>query len=140
MTIIWCTTPEISSVTDRIFCHFGSFFALLSPKNLKNQNFEKMKKKARDNIILQKCTRNHDHMLHCSWDTMCDRSNSYFLFWAIFYPFTPNPTTQKIKIKKIKNTPGGIIILQMCTKNNDHIMYGSWNMVHDRQTDRKSGI
>ena len=29
MTIIWCMVPEIWSSTDRIFCHFGPFFALL---------------------------------------------------------------------------------------------------------------
>ena len=29
MTIIWCMVPEIWSVTDIIFCHFESFFALL---------------------------------------------------------------------------------------------------------------
>ena len=28
MTIIWCMVPEIWSVTDTIFCHFGPFFAL----------------------------------------------------------------------------------------------------------------
>ena len=27
---------------DRIFCHFESFFALMPPNNLENQNFEKM--------------------------------------------------------------------------------------------------
>ena len=42
---------EIWSATDRIFCHFGLFFALLPPNNLKNQNFEKMKKMPRDIII-----------------------------------------------------------------------------------------
>ena len=32
-------------VMDNIFCHFGLFFALFySPNNLKNENFEKMKK------------------------------------------------------------------------------------------------
>ena len=31
MTIIWCMVPEILSATDRIFCHFGPFFALLPP-------------------------------------------------------------------------------------------------------------
>ena len=36
--------PKIWSATDRIFCHFGPFFALLPPKNLKNQHFQKMKK------------------------------------------------------------------------------------------------
>ena len=55
--------PEISSVTDRIFYHFGQFLAHLLPKNLKNQNFGKMKKTSGDIIILHKCTKNRDHML-----------------------------------------------------------------------------
>ena len=77
-------------------------------------------------------------MLHCSWDTMHDRCNSYFLFWAIFYPFTNDPKNQNFK--KMKKIPGDIIILYMSTKNNDYMMYGSWNMVHNRWTDRKSDI
>ena len=32
MTIIWCIVPEIWNLTDRIFSHFGPFFALLPPK------------------------------------------------------------------------------------------------------------
>ena len=137
--------PEIWSVTERIFCHFGPFFALLlpygsrkakfwknekntfyhftnvrhkwqsydicfsdmecnrqnffaildhflpfyppSPNNPKNQNFEKLKKNPGDIIILQKCTKNHDHMLYCSLD-MTHNGFNYFSFWAIFYPFT----------------------------------------------------
>ena len=43
MAIISCMFPEVWSATNIFFCHFGPFFALL-PKNLKNQNFEKMKK------------------------------------------------------------------------------------------------
>ena len=35
--------PEILSMPDRIFCHFGPFFAL-PPDNPKDQNFEKLKK------------------------------------------------------------------------------------------------
>ena len=31
----------------------------------------------------------------------------------------------------MKKTPGDIIILHKCTKNNDHMLYCSWNMVHD---------
>ena len=55
-----------------------------------------------------------------------DGSNFYFSFWTIFCPFT-TLTAQKIEIKKKKKkkTPGDIIILQMCTKNYDHMMYGS---------------
>ena len=79
-----------------ILDHFLPFYP---NRNQKNQNFEKMKKTRRDIIILHKCTKNHDHMLHCSWDTTRDRCNFYFSFWAIFCPYTPL-TTQKIKIYK----------------------------------------
>ena len=51
------------------FCHFGPFFAFLPPNNPKNHNFGKMKKRLGDIIILYNCTKNHDHMLHWSWDT-----------------------------------------------------------------------
>ena len=85
--------------SDRIFCYFGPFFALLHPKNSKNQNFEKMKQVPRDIIILHKCTKNHDHMLYCSWDMNHDRCNCYFSFWAMFCPFT-SLTAQKMKVSK----------------------------------------
>ena len=39
-----CFLRLIWSATDRTFCYFRPFFALLPPKNPKNQNFEKTKK------------------------------------------------------------------------------------------------
>ena len=44
MTIIWCMVPEIVSTTDRIFCHFGLFFALLSLQQPEISNFWKNEK------------------------------------------------------------------------------------------------
>ena len=73
-----------------ILDHFLFFY---HPKNPKNQNFEKMKKKEAGDIII------HDHMLCCSWDMTWDRCNCYFLFWTIFCPFTP-VTARKMKISK----------------------------------------
>ena len=63
--------PEIWSVMDRIFCHFGPFFALLPPNNLKNQSFEKMeggekKKQPGDIIILRMSNINDNHMMYGS--------------------------------------------------------------------------
>ena len=58
--------PEIWSAMDRIFYHSGSFFALLPPNNLKNQNFEKMKRMPGDIIILHMCTINDNHMMYGS--------------------------------------------------------------------------
>ena len=61
-------------------------------------------KKPEDIIILYKFTRNHDHMLYCSWDMACDRCNCYFSFWATFCPFIAL-TAQKTKVsKKLKNS------------------------------------
>ena len=56
--------PEIWSVTDTIFCHFGLFFAPLPCNNPKTQNFEKMEKPPRDIITLNMCTTNDNHMMY----------------------------------------------------------------------------
>ena len=130
MKIIWCMVSEIWSMTDRIFCHFGPYSTLLLPpppprtNKPKNQNFEKMKKMLGDiytnvsfyisvskiilhkckKIILHKCIKNHDHMLHLSWD-MVFKGCNYFSFWAIFSrlpppPVTPSPPSQQPKRSK----------------------------------------
>ena len=60
--------PEIWNTTDRVFRHFGPFIALPPtppPKNLKNQNFEKIKKSPGD-IILHKRNINDNYMMHGS--------------------------------------------------------------------------
>ena len=99
-------------------------------KKPKNQNFEKMKKTHGDIIILHKYTTNDNPMMYGSWDMKCDGQN-FLSFWTIFCPFTPE-TTQQIKIlKKWKKTPGGIIILHTCTKNHDHMLYCSSDMMCD---------
>ena len=66
-----------------------------------------------DIIILQKCTKNHDHMLYCSCDMAHDRCNCYFSFWAIFCSFNPLPA-QKIKRKKKEKKSCEIPSLYTC--------------------------
>ena len=51
-------------------------------------------------------------------------------FWPIFCPFTPFPPPppdhpENGNIEKLKKASEHIIILHMCTKNDDHMMYGS---------------
>ena len=53
----------------------------------------------------------------------CDGCKLYFSFWAIFCPFTPNDQKNQ-NSKKLKKVPGHII-LHMCIKNYDHMMYSS---------------
>ena len=75
--IICYTVPEIQHVTDVIsIFHFGLFFALLTtndPKDPKNLNLKKVKKKPGDIIILHTCTKNYDHMMYGSWNMVRDR-------------------------------------------------------------------
>ena len=105
VTIIWCMVPEMWSATDKIFCHFGPFFALLPlpPDKPKNQNFEKLKKTPGDIINLHMYTINDNHMMYVSWDMKCD-GQDFLSFWTVFCLFTPL-ITQNIKIlKNEKNT------------------------------------
>ena len=53
--------PEVWSTTDRIFCHFGPFFALSPPMDLEIQNFEKKKKMPGYIIIVHMCIINDNH-------------------------------------------------------------------------------
>ena len=107
-----------------IFCPFTP------PTAQKMKISKKMKKTPGDIIILHKCTKNHDHMLYCSWDMAHDGYNCCFSFWDIFCPNSP-----KIQnFKKMKKMPGDIIISHMCTKNYDWMMYSSWDMVCDGPT------
>ena len=71
-------------------------------------------------------------MIYDSWNIRCDRQN-FLSSWPIFCPFTPL-TTQKIKILKYwKKSPKDINISHMCTINDNHMMYGSWDLERDRQ-------
>ena len=89
--IRWWMVPEIWCMTDIYNCYF-SFWAIFfpfTPNSWKKQNFEKIKKRPGDIIILHMCTKIYDQMMFgCSWDIVRDGCN-YFLFWAILCPFIP---------------------------------------------------
>ena len=112
------------------FVVLGLFFALLPPKNLKNQNIEKMRKTPEDIIILHMCIINDNYDVGF-WNMERNRQN-VLSFWTIFCTFTSdNPKNQNFE--KMKKLPGDIILFHMCTINDNHMMYGSWDMEHDRQ-------
>ena len=76
---VWFLRYEVQQMER--FCHCGKLFALLSlpppppssPQTThKIKIWEKMKKTPWDIIILHNCTKNHDHMLYCSWDIVHD--------------------------------------------------------------------
>ena len=107
--IICHTVRETCHMMDVIVTfYFGLFFALLpTPNSPKNKNFKKMKNTPGDVTILHNCSKNHDHMLYCSWDMAHDGCNCYFSFWAFFFLLfylqqfkKHKKTAQKIKISK----------------------------------------
>ena len=85
------------------------FLPFYLPNNLKNQNFEKMKKIPIDFTILHMCTINENH------------------------PFTHPNNPENWNFEKMKKNPIAIIISQKCTINDNHMMYDSWGMKHNRQ-------
>ena len=123
--------PEIPSATDRFFVILDMFLPIYPPKNPENKNFEKMKNTPGCIIILHKCTKIHDHMLYCSWDMACDGCNCYFSIWTTFCSFTTLTCLKNENFKKMEKASGDVIILHKCTKNYDHILYCSWDMVRD---------
>ena len=128
--MIWYTVPGIEY--DRQIGNFGSFFVLLPPWKLTKSKFWKKRKKQHlDMSSFYKCVpKKYDHMIYVSWDMECNKK-CFLSFWVIFFPFT-QLKTQKIKILKIwKKKPGDIILLHICTINEDYMMYGSWDIRHN---------
>ena len=91
-----------------------------------------MKKLSGDVIILHMFSKNHNHMMYASWDMEYDRHN-FLSFWAIFCLFTPL-LTPKIKIRNKCKKSLEILSYYTSTINEDHMMYGSWDKRHDKQS------
>ena len=100
------------------FWAISCLFTSLAAQKVK---ISKQWKKTPGDIILHKCTKIMIiYMLYCPWDMAHDTCNCYFLFWAIFFPFTP----QENKIsKKMKKSHGDIIILHVYQKLLDDIWF-----------------
>ena len=130
MRIIWCMILEIWSLTDwflsfwTIFCPFTPSPLLQTTQKLNKKNEKRM---PRDIILLQMCTINKDHMMYVFWDIKCNGQN-FLSFWTIFCPLSPYLKNQNLE--KMKKKPEHIIILHMCTKNDNHdvwfLRYGAW--------------
>ena len=115
---------------------FWSIFCTLIPLTtrkiliLKNKK-KKNKKPHGDIITLHMCTINDNHMMYGSWDMEHDRQN-FLLFWTFFCLFYAPKNSWNQNFEKMKKTTEHIIILNMCTINDNHMMYGSWDIKHDR--------
>ena len=108
---IWPIFPEIWSVTDRIFCHFGPFFAFLYPLTTQKINILKKWKKN---------PRRYYHFTHVyhKWRQLYDAwflkyeawQQNFLSFWTVFCSFTPPNNPKNQNFGKLKKAPGDIII------------------------------
>ena len=126
--------PKIWRVTDIIFCHSGPFFALLPTYGPRKSKFWQNEKNSWGYYHFTKVYHKWQPYIWLWFLRYGVQQTEFFLsFWTIFCPFNPL-INWKIKIlKKWKKTPGDIIILYICTINNNHMIYGSWDMERDRQ-------
>ena len=85
-------------------------------------------------IILHICIKNHNHTMFGSWDTEWDRQKN-FLILGHFLPFYLPLIIPNIKILKKRKKCLEILSFYtyMCTINEDHMIYGSWNMVQQTE-------
>ena len=74
------------------------------------------------NTCKSRINKHLDDMIYSSWDIEYDRLKLVIMeFFLPFYPLAQN---------FVKNIAGDII-LHMCTKNHNHMRYGSWDMEWD---------
>ena len=82
-----------------------------------------MKNIAGDISILHKCTKHHHHEVRFLRYGV--RQTDFFVILGHFLPFYPTNNPKNQDFEKMKRTSGDVIILHMCTKNHDHMMYAS---------------
>ena len=58
----------------------------------------------------------------------------FFLTLEHFLPFYSPNNPENHNFDQMKKATGDIFILYMCTINENHVMYVSWDMNHNRQT------
>ena len=134
-----CTTNQnhMISVSQDIGCDEWIFFFVILdqffhffPKNsLKNQVWKNEKNAC---TILHLHNKNHD-LIALQFLRYRARQTKIFIILGHFMLFYPLP--QKLKKSKFwenKKTPGDIIMLHLCTKNQDDTIYSSWGMERDR--------
>ena len=103
---------------------------------------KRWKKIAEEIIILCMCTKNH--IISCTVSEIQSETGRIFCYFGLFLLFYPSndPKNQNFEtIKKrpgdtifytMKKRPGDIILLHMCIINEDNMMYGFWNIRHNR--------
>ena len=104
-------------IKNKIILIFTIFFLNKKKKNTCRYNYQ-----------------NLDDMIYSSWDTEKNILKLGILghFLPFICPFGVFPKNQKSKFWKINFLVGDVIILHICTKIHNHMMYSSWDTEWDR--------
>ena len=120
---------------DTIFCHFGLFFCIFTPLTIqKIKILKKWKKKSLEISSFYNSVPKIMIILCYTVPKIWCMTNVIIFHLGRFLPFYPFNSSKNKKI--INKTPGDILILHICAKNYDQMIYISWDMVRDRRTDR----
>ena len=126
----WCMVPDISSKTDRqvfvILDYFLPFYSLTMQKIKILRKWEKLLEILSFTQVYRKWQSYDIWFLRYQ----LQQTDFFCHLWPFFSFYAPNSPKDE-NIKKLKNTPGDIIISHKCTKNHDHMLYCPWDMAHD---------
>ena len=121
--------PEIFNIS-------GHFLPFQPLENLENQNFNIEKKHLEISfytfapLLI---------IIWCIVPVMWSATDIIFCPSGLFFALFPLYWPRKSKFwKNEKKKPGDITILYKCTKNYDQMIYSSWDMVRNKQTDRRT--
>ena len=110
---------------------FWTIFCSFTPYELKKSKFWKSKQHTWRYYHFTNAY--HKWQSHDVWFLRYEMQQTEFLIILHhFLPFYP-PNKPKNQNFKIKKKPGDIIILHMCTTNDNHMMYSFWDMNQDGQ-------
>ena len=115
-----CNTQNFFSLS------FWTVFCPFTPLKTQKSKFEKLKNRLKI-LSFYTCTINDNHMIYGSWDMERDGQN-FLSFWTILCTFIPPNNRKNQNFEKMEKPLGDIILLHMCTINDNHMMYGSWDM------------
>ena len=82
-------------------------------------------------VILHLCTKTFHDMIYSSWDIERDRPKLVILGHFLLFTLLKSKKNSKLWKNEKKKTPGDIVVLHMCTINDNHMMYGFWDMERD---------
>ena len=112
-------------------CNYFSFRAMFCPFTPLTAPKMKISKKWKEHLKISSFNAGLPKIMFFTVPEIWPMTDVTIFHFGLFFALLPHNSPKHKKFKKMKKTPGDIIILYNCTKNNDHMLYCSWDMAHD---------